>query len=70
MTDVRYRLEKGQKLTKQQIEEIERSKKLPLVFDEDSPDTDPVKNPELYAAMMKGVAERNRRIAGKSATPA
>lgn len=64
MTDVKYRLKKGQKLTKDQIKEIERASELPVVFDEDSPEIDPVKTPELYAAMLKAVRERNQRNAG------
>ena len=70
MTDVKYRLKKGQKLTKDQIKEIEQARKLPIVFDEDSPEINPVKTPELYAAMMKAVRERNQRIAGKTGTQA
>ena len=53
MTDVKYRLKKGQKLTKDQIKEIERASELPVVFDEDSPEIDPVKTPELYGSNVE-----------------
>ena len=64
MADVRYRLKQGQKLTQEQIEEIEAARDIPITFDEDSPEIDPEKTPELYAAMMKAVGERNQRVAG------
>ena len=65
MGDIKYRFKCGQKLTQKQIDEIENAKKLPVTFDEDSPEIDPVKTPELYAALMKAVGERNRRVTGK-----
>jgi hypothetical protein len=33
--------------------------------DEDNPEIDPVKTPEQYAALMRAVAERNRRVVEK-----
>ena len=33
------------------------------VYDEDNPEIDPASTPEQYRALMKAVAERNRRIA-------
>lgn len=64
MADVKYRLKQGQKLTEEQVKEIEAARDIPIVFDEDSPEIDPEKTPELFASMMKAVAERNQRIAG------
>jgi len=64
VADVRYFLKKGQKLTNDQIEEIERAKTMPLVIDDDSPDPNPEKNPKLYEALMKAVGERNRKVTG------
>lgn len=66
MADTKYKLRHGQKLTQEQLREIEASREKPIVFDEDSPEIDPEKSPALYAAMMNAVGARNRRIAGKN----
>ena len=47
-------------------EELLREGKKSEVYDEDSPETDPVRTPKRYEAMMNAVAERNRRIAALS----
>ena len=70
MSEVRYSILKGQKPTQEQIEMIEAARERGYVYDEDAPETDPVKTPERYAAMMKAVAERNRRIAEMAKAPA
>lgn len=62
MTEVRYTITKDQKPTQSQIEMIEAARARGYVNDEDAPETDPEKTPERYAAMMKAVEERNRRI--------
>ena len=40
---------------------IEAARDLPVVYDEDNPEIDPVATPEQYAALMNAVAIRNRR---------
>ncbi len=62
MADVRYRIANGQKPTDAQIAEIEEAAKHPITFDEDSPEISEESNPELYAAMMQAVIERNQRL--------
>ena len=62
MKDVRYTIKREQKPTAEQISMIERAKKLPITYDEDSPEISEEINPELYAAMMQAVAERNQRV--------
>ena len=44
---------------------IEAARDLPAEADEDNPEIDPIKTPEQYAALMRAVAERNRRVAEK-----
>ena len=44
---------------------IDAARNLPEVYDEENPPIDPVATPEQYAALMRAVAERNRRISGK-----
>ena len=41
---------------------IEAARELPEVYDEDNPPIDPATSPEQYAALMRAVVERNRRI--------
>ena len=62
MADVRYTIKIGQKPTEEQIKEVEAAKKHPITFDEDCPEISEETNPEMYEAMMKAVAERNRRL--------
>ena len=64
-TDIHYIYTRGTPLTKEEIAMIEAARNLPVTEDEDNPDIDPVATPEQYALLMKAVAERNRRIAGK-----
>lgn len=73
--EVRYTITRDQKPTVDQIAMIdaaaERQQELLKqgrkneVYDEDSPGTDPITTPERYAAMMRAVDERKRRIANK-----
>ena len=44
---------------------IEAARELPETFDADNPPIDPATTPEQYAALMRAVGERNRRIAGR-----
>lgn len=54
-------------LTEAQIDEIRTACDLPYVEDEDNPELDPQKTPELWAEMMNALAERNRRMAERMA---
>ncbi|MBQ8964458.1 MAG: hypothetical protein IJ089_11840 [Clostridia bacterium] len=54
-------------LTEEQIREIEASSLRPCVEDDDCPELDPEKTPELWAEMMKALAERNRKMAQRMA---
>ena len=62
--ETRYVLERDRTLSAEEIAMIEAARELPEVFDEDNPPIDPASSPEQYAALMRAVAERNRRIAG------
>lgn len=55
--DVTYTMEKGEKLTEAQLQEVFEAKKHPSVFDEDCPEL----SPELYKAFQSAVANRNRQ---------
>ncbi len=48
---------KGQKLTKEQIMEIEKAKKKPIVYDEDSPEL----TPAMEKAFALAAKNRNRQ---------
>ena len=63
--DVHYTYKRGTPLTPEQIAMIEAARELPPVEDEDNPEIDPVATPEQYAALMRAVAERNRRVIEK-----
>ena len=54
-------------LSEEQIKEIEASVLRPCVEDEDCPELDPQKTPELWEEMMKALAERNRKMAQRMA---
>ena len=63
--DVHYTYKRGTPLTPEEIAMIEAARNLPIEEDEDNPEIDPVKTPEQYAALMRAVAERNRRVVEK-----
>ncbi len=50
-------INKGQKPTDEQIQEVLEAKKQPIVFDEDSPEL----SPSMYKAFQSAVAQRNRK---------
>ena len=54
-------------LSKEQIKEIEASSQMPIVEDEDCPEIDPQKTPELWTEMMDALAKRNRKMAQRMA---
>lgn len=61
--EVTFRLEPGTALTEEEIAMIEAARSLPVEWDEENPQIDPVATPEQYAALMQAVARRNQRIA-------
>ncbi|MBQ6121513.1 MAG: hypothetical protein IJI59_07200 [Clostridia bacterium] len=63
--DVHYTYKRGTPLTPEEIAMIEAARNLSVEADEDNPEIDPVKTPEQYAALMRAVAERNRRVVEK-----
>ena len=63
--EVRYTYKRGTPLTPEQIAMIEAARELPVEEDEDNPEIDPISTPEQYAALMRAVAERNRRVIAK-----
>ena len=63
--EVHFTLKPGTPLTPEEIAMIEAARDLPFENDEDNPEIDPVATPEQYAALMRAVAERNRRIVDK-----
>ena len=60
--DVHYTYKRGTPLTPEEIAMIEAARELPAEEDEDNPEIDPIRTPEQYAALMRAVAERNRRV--------
>lgn len=65
--DIRFTLKPDAMLTEDQIKEIEASRELQFVEDEESPEIDPQKNPELWAKALEALAERNKRMAKRMA---
>ena len=63
--DVYFTLKRETPLTPEQIAMIEAARDLPVEEDADNPEIDPIRTPELYAALMKTVAERNQRVVEK-----
>ena len=61
--EIRYDLKENARLSVEQIREIESARDFPYTPDEDSPEIDPEKNPELYKGFLKSLGERNRRLA-------
>ena len=49
-------IDKGQKPTNEQLQEIVEAKKKPIVFDEDSPEL----SPAMHKAFRSSVIQRNR----------
>ncbi|MCM1262586.1 MAG: hypothetical protein NC313_07665 [Butyrivibrio sp.] len=50
-------IDKGQKPTDEQLQEVLEAKKHPVVFDEDSPEL----SPAMYKAFKSSVIQRNRK---------
>ena len=52
-----FNIDKGQKPTDAQLQEIYEAKKKPIVFDKDSPEL----SPAMYKAFKSSVIQRNRK---------
>ena len=52
-----YIIEKGQKPTKKQLQEVAEAKNHPIVFDEDAPEL----SSAMYKAFKSSVIQRNRK---------
>ena len=65
--EVHYVLKRGTELTPEEISMIEAASTMPTEYDEDNPEIDPIQTPELYAALVHAVAERNQRISKRRA---
>lgn len=63
--DIYYTRKAGTPLTEAEIAMVEAARQFEDEYDEDNPEIDPEKTPELYTAMMSAVAERNRRVSRK-----
>lgn len=50
-------IDKGQKPTKEQLQEVTEARKQPIVFDEDSPEL----SPAMYKVFKSSVIQRNRK---------
>ncbi len=50
-------IEKGQKPTEEQLQEVLEAKKQPILFDEDSPEL----SPAMYKAFRSSVIQRKRK---------
>ena len=61
--DVVFTLKPEDELTDEQISEVEAARNMPPVEDEDCPELDPQRTPELWAKALEALAERNRRMA-------
>ena len=65
--EINFVLKKGSKITPEEKAMIEAASVMPVEYDEDNHEIDPVNTPELYSALIKAVGERNRRISKKRA---
>lgn len=65
--EISFILKRGSEMTSEERAMIEAASVMPEEYDEDNPEIDPVKTPELYSALIKAVGERNRRISKKRA---
>ncbi len=59
---VRFVLTRDSEISAEEIAMLEAAESLPVVPDDENPEIDPIHTPELYAALLQAVGERNRRI--------
>lgn len=67
MGKIHYVLKHGTAITPEEIAMIEAASAMSTEYDEDNPEIDPIKTPELYAALVQAVAVRNQRISKRRA---
>ncbi|MBQ7656464.1 MAG: hypothetical protein IJI53_11975 [Clostridia bacterium] len=65
--EIKFIYKRGTQITPEEIAMIEAASAMPAEYDEDNPEIDPIKTPELYAALVQAVAERNQRISKRQA---
>ena len=65
--DVFFELTRGSQLSSEEIAMIDAACEMPNEYDEDNPEIDPIKTPDLYAALVQAVSERNQRISRRRA---
>lgn len=65
--EIHFELKPGTGLTSAEIAMLEAADNIPAEYDEDNPEIDPIRTPELYAALVRAVAERNQRISKRRA---
>ena len=65
--DVYFELTRGSRLSPEEIAMIDSACEMPVEYDEENPEIDPVHTPELYAALVRAVSERNQRISRRRA---
>ena len=65
--EVHYVLKRGSELSPDEIAMLEAAASMPVEYDEDNPEIDPIHTPELYSALLRAAGERNRRIARRRA---
>ena len=59
---LRFVLDRDSEITAGEIAALETAESMPVVPDDEDPEIDPVRTPELYATLMAAVGERNRRV--------
>ncbi len=59
---VKFVLTRDSEITAEEIAMLEAAESMPIVPDDENPEIDPIRTPELYAALLQAVGERNRRI--------
>ena len=65
--EVHYVLKRGSELSQDEIAMLEAAASMPVEYDEDNPESEPIHTPELYSALRRAAGERNRRIARRRA---
>ena len=63
--EVSFTRQLGTPLTEEEILMVQSAATMEDEYDPDNPFIDSTSTPELYAAMMNAVAERNRRVSKK-----
>ena len=64
---VHFVLKRESKMTPEEKAMVDAACMMPAEEDTENPEIDPIRTPELYAALVQAVAERNRRISKQQA---